>query len=172
VTGRAGRRAGFDDATAAESPDVEIFWPSELPPDDALQAQRELKAAGVAASCRMRPPRRGPELVALVLVGGPAMTALLGGVFGKAGEDAYLALLRFVRRLLHRRETGQGPHSVVFTSSSGAQIVFTSELPLEAFRQALAVPAGEGTGVWAWDQTHEQWLGPPTDEAPSEGVTR
>jgi hypothetical protein len=140
-------------------PEVEILWPAALPPDAALAARDELQAAGVMVSCRLQPTRRSPEAIALVLLSAPA-TAFLQGLFGRFAEDAHQALGRFVHRLLHDGSATPALHSVVFESSTGARVVFTPGLPVEAFRMALTL--APAAGVWSWDPAQHEWLHPET----------
>jgi hypothetical protein len=141
--------------------EVEIFWPAAIPPEPALDAQSALAAAGVEATCRLRPTSRGADLSVLVVLTGSALEPLLKTVFEGFGQDAYRALQGFVRRLVGRSPSSPtpAPAAVEFVSAAtGARFVFTSGLPEAAFRAALAADAGTRRGRWVWDQATSRWL--------------
>ena len=140
--------------------EVEIFWPAALPTDPLLEAEAPLREAGVGTTCRLQQTRRGPELAVLVFITTSALKPMLQALFEHFGDGAHSALQRFVSRLLKRdTETEPAPRSVVFESSaSGAQFVFTSNLPDEAFRQAVLLDPAAEPGRWVWDQGANAWL--------------
>jgi hypothetical protein len=47
--------------------EVEIFWPAAFPSNPALEAETLLRNAGVQATCRIQPVRRGSETVLVLL---------------------------------------------------------------------------------------------------------
>jgi hypothetical protein len=142
--------------------EVEIFWPAALPTDPLLEAEAPLREAGVGTTCRLQRPRRGPELAVLVFVTTSALKPMLQALFEHVGDGAHQALRRFVSRLLKRDDDADAepaPRSVVFESStSGAQFVFTSNLPDEAFRKAVMLDPATEPGRWVWDQSANAWL--------------
>jgi hypothetical protein len=133
--------------------EVEIFWPAGSPADGLLEAERALLEAGVDTTSRLRPAVRGAELSVLVL------EPFLKGLFERVGGIAHAALADFVRHLLRRQERpGPAPASVVVEiSATGDQLVFTPNLPEEAFRQAIALEPGPAPGRWVWDHHDRRW---------------
>ena len=138
--------------------EVEIFWPSELSADPALEAAETLRSAGVETTCRAQPSRRGVETMVLVLITTNVLEPILKAVFERVGESAFEALQSFVRRLLHREPSKPAaPAGVVFESDNGARFVFRPDLPDVAFRQAIELPQHDGTR-WTWDADGERWV--------------
>jgi hypothetical protein len=140
--------------------EVEIFWPAGLPADGLLEAERPLLEAGIDTTSRLRPAVRGAELSVLVLLTGSVLEPFLKALFERVGGVAYAALEDFVRRLLRRPEGRPGPAPasvVVEISATGDQLVFTPNLPEDAFRQAIALQPGPAPGRWVWDHHDRRW---------------
>ena len=139
--------------------EVEIFWPARLPAAPMLEATAPLQEAGLDATCRLAPVRRGGEFSVMVLISGVVFEPFLKAMFERFGAEAQAAHEPGQGRLLRRDEGGQAPASVVFTSElHGADFVFTPSLPEEAFRQAIALDPGPEPGRWVWDQHERTWL--------------
>jgi hypothetical protein len=156
--------------------EAEIFWPSSLPAGPALEAEALLREAGVDATCRLQPVRRGTESV-LVLLTTVTVEPFLGAVFeryaavAEAGLRSAEAGLRHFVSLLFRRlhkegaaETAaetpgeNGPKVVVFESANGAQFLFTPNLPVDAYRKAVQIGPSPRKGRWMWDGDNQNWL--------------
>jgi hypothetical protein len=140
--------------------EVEIFWPAGLPADGLLEAERALLEAGIDTTSRLRPAVRGAELSVLVLLTGSVLEPFLKGLFERVGVVAHAALADFVRHLLRRQEHRPVPAPasvVVEISATGDQLVFTPNLPEEAFRQAIALEPGPAPGRWVWDHHDRRW---------------
>jgi hypothetical protein len=140
--------------------EVEIFWPAAAPTTALHEAEDLLAESGVQAVSRLQPTRRGAELSVLVFIATSAAEPLLKALFQNVGDGAYGALQDFVRRLLGRKEPARpAPVSVLFRSATtGAQFVFTSNLPEAAFQQAIALDPAAGSSTWVWDQAAATWL--------------
>jgi hypothetical protein len=138
-------------------PEVEIFWPSSLPSDPAEEAQGLLREAGIHSTCMLRPTRRGPTEVVLVLVTTAVLEPFLRTLFQGIAEDAYKGLKMFADRLLARRSKEQPtPKDLVFQVSTGGRITFTTDLPEQAYQQAVDLDARDGR--WAWDSQRVMWV--------------
>jgi len=140
--------------------EVEIFWPTMLSPDAALEAEAFLRERGIQATCRLQPVRRGSETV-LILLTSAALEPFLRTLSERIGGEAWNGLRTFVRHLLGHARGQAAPTSVIFESAaSGAQFVFTTDLPEDAFRQAITIDPGPGPkpGRWAWDDAKGRWL--------------
>jgi hypothetical protein len=138
--------------------EVEIYWPDWLPCDHVFAAEAVLRNAGVIATCRFQPTRRGPETV-LVLLANAAIGPFLGVLFERLGEEAWTSLRAFVGHLLKHASGQPAPESVVFESAAnGAQFVFTTDLPVDAFRKAIEIDPGSEPGRWTWDGDKSSWL--------------
>jgi len=138
--------------------EVEIFWPASLPSDPALEAEAVLREAGVEATCRLQPVRRGSEAV-VVLLTTAALEPFFGAFFGRLGGEVWAGLHNLVDHLLKRTGGQPGPQSVIFESArSGARFVFTTGLPADAFRKAIEIDPGPGKSQWAWDAKNSSWL--------------
>jgi hypothetical protein len=144
--------------------EVEIFWPESLPTDALLDSAETLRDSGVETTCRLQPVRRGAGLSVLVLLATAAVDPFLKTVFEHVGGEAWKGLQKFVRGLLSDGDEKQPapaprPEVVVFEStSSGAQFVFTSAMPPEAFRQAIELQPGDEPGRWIWDSGAAKWM--------------
>jgi len=145
--------------------EVEIIWPATLTQDRMGDAADELTAAGIETTCRIQPVRRGSETAVLILMTTTALEPFLKAVFEHIGEGAYAALKRFVGRLFVRdskEKTGAGtpaPDVVIFESTStGAQFLFTADLPGLAYEKALVMDAGDEPGRWMWNTNKNSWL--------------
>ena len=122
--------------------DVEIYWPATQPSNHAFAAEAVLRNAGIHAICRLQPTRRGSETV-LVLLENAAIGPFLGILFERLGEEAWTSLRAFVGHLLKRTPGQSAPKSVIFESAAnGAQFVFTTDLPVDAFRKAIEINPG------------------------------
>jgi hypothetical protein len=139
--------------------DVEIYWPAKLPSDHVFAAEAVLREAGVHATCRLQPTRRGSEAV-LVLLTNAAIGPFFGSLFGKLGDGAWKSLSDFIGHLLkHTRERTAPGGVVVFESAANrAQFVFTTDLPVDAFRKAIEIDPGSEPGRWIWDDDKGSWL--------------
>ena len=144
----------------ATTPKVEIYWPASVPATHALDAAAELEGAGIDTECRVQPVRRSAELSAVVLLCGSVVGPFLKVLFERLAGEAYTSLQLWVQRLLGRDGDGTtAPASVVFENeATGAQFVFTSGLPDEAFRKALNLDPGDEPGRWVWDPEQRSWL--------------
>ena len=65
--------------------EVEIYWPATRPADQVFAAEAVLRDAGIHATCRLQPTRRGSETV-LVLLTNAAIGPFFGALFGKLGD--------------------------------------------------------------------------------------
>ena len=138
--------------------EVEIFWPASLPASPAHEAEAALRQAGIEATCRLQPVRRGAESV-LVLLTNSALEPVLGAVFSRLSDEVWHGLAAVVARLLKHTAGHPAPKVVIFESAaSGAQFVFTSDLPEDAFRKAIEIDPGTRPGRWMWDQDKKQWI--------------
>jgi hypothetical protein len=145
--------------------EVEIFWPASLPAEPALEAEELLREAGVDATCRLQPVRRGPDTV-LVLMSTVTLEPFFGLMFERYGIEAVGKFRKLVGVLLRRPheekalegQEKKGPKSVVFEAPNGAQFIFTSNLPEDAFRKALDIGPSPQKGRWMWDVKNEDWL--------------
>gem|GEM_PF-3966409 len=140
--------------------EVEIFWPASLPTESVLAVEDTLTAAGIPTTLRLQPVRRGADLSILVALTTTTLEPVLVSLVKQLGDEALEALQNLVRRLLHLgpRTTTAAPEAVVFeNSASGAQFVFTADLPQEAFRRALQLDPGDRPGRWVWDGEHSRW---------------
>ena len=138
--------------------EVEIFWPTMLSPDAAFEAQAFLREAGIQATCRLQPVRRGSETV-LILLTSAALEPFLRTLSERIGGEAWNGLRTLVRHLLKHARGQSAPTSVIFESAaSGAQFVFTTDLPEDAFRKAITIDPGPKPGRWAWDDPKGRWL--------------
>jgi hypothetical protein len=146
--------------------EVEIIWPASLEQERLDAAADELAAAGVETTCRIQPVRRGAETAVLVLLTTSALEPFLKAVFQTVGQEAYGALKRFVGKLFGHDPTQKpdaattgSPDVVIFESTtSGAQFLFTSGLPNEAFKLAVELDPGPEPGRWVWDSQAHNWL--------------
>jgi hypothetical protein len=136
--------------------EVEIFWPGSLPPAPALEAETALREAGVQATCRLQPVRRGSEAV-VVLLTTAAVEPFFGAFFGQLGENVCDGLRNLVDRLLKRTGGHPAPKSVIF-EKAGARFVFTTGLPADAFRKAIEIDPGPERSQWTWDVKNSSWL--------------
>ncbi|MEU0105886.1 hypothetical protein ABZ313_11035 [Streptomyces sp. NPDC006251] len=138
-------------------PEVEIFWPSSFPSDPAAEAQGLLREAGIHTTYMLRPTRRGPSDVVLVLVTTAALEPFLRTLFQEIAVEAHKGLKIFVDRLLARRSKEQPtPENLVFQVPTGGRITFTTELPEQAYQQAVDLDARDGR--WAWDPQRAMWV--------------
>jgi len=138
--------------------EVEIFWPASLPSAPAFEAETALRDAGVQATCRLQPVRRGPEAV-VVMLASAAIEPFFGAIFERLGGEVWAGLRTLVGHLFKTTAEQPAPRSVVFESArSGAQFVFTTDLPLEAFRKAVEIDPGQGKSQWVWDAKSSNWL--------------
>lgn len=145
--------------------EAEIIWPASLGTDRLGEVADDLTAAGVETTCRIQPARRGAETAVLVLLTTSALEPFLKTFFAKVGEDAFGALRRFVGRIFghddeRTDEKGRdAPDVVIFESTdSGAQFLFTSGLPTEAYQKAVELDPGDQPGRWTWDSQSHNWL--------------
>ena len=145
--------------------EVEIIWPATLAQDRLGDAADELSAAGIETTCRIQPVRRGAETAVLVLMTTTALEPILQATFGRLGESATNALKRFVAKLFGRdspqpvASTAGAPDVVIFESTAtGAQFLFTADLPAAAYEQALSWDAGSEPGRWMWHTGTSNWL--------------
>ncbi len=141
--------------------DVEIFWPATVSTDALFDAETVLRDAGIDTTTKLQPGRRGPELSVLVFVATTAIEPMLKALFQRVGDGAFGTLRDFVTKLLgeDKPDTEPTPRSVLFRSAtSGAQFVFTSNLPEEAYRQAVTLDPGTAPGNWVWDHGSHSWL--------------
>lgn len=139
--------------------EVEIYWPSTRPADQVFAAEAVLRDAGIHATCRLQPTRRGSETV-LVLLTNAAIGPFFGALFGKLGDGAWASLRAFIGHLLkHTRERTAPGGVVLFESVANcAQFVFTRDLPVDAFRKAIEIDPGSEPGRWIWDDSKDSWL--------------
>ena len=138
--------------------EVEIYWPATQSSDHLFAAQAILRDAGIHATCRLQPTRRGSEAV-LVLLANAAIGPFLGAMFERLGEEAWTSLRALVGHLLKHTRGQAPPESVVFESAAnGAQFVFTTDLPADAFRKAIEIDSGSEPGRWTWDGYKGSWL--------------
>lgn len=140
--------------------DVEIYWPATLPSDHVFAAEAVLRDAGIHATCRLQPTRRGSDTV-LVLLTNAAIGPFFGALFGQLGDGAWASMRAFIGHLLkHTRErTGSRGGVVVFESAANcAQFVFTTDLPVDAFRKAIEIDPGPEPGRWIWNDGKGSWL--------------
>jgi hypothetical protein len=139
--------------------EVEIFWPASLPSDPALEAETVLRDAGVQATCRLQPVRRGSEAV-VVMLASAAIEPFFGAIFERLGGEVWAGLRTLVGHLLKTTTAEQpAPKSVIFESArTGAQFVFTTDLPLDAFRKAVEIDPGPEKSQWVWDAKSSSWL--------------
>jgi hypothetical protein len=143
--------------------EVEIIWPATLAQGRLGDAAGELSAAGIETTCRIQPVRRGAETAVLVLMTTSALEPFLQATFGHLGEEAHSALKRFVARLFGRDlpqpDDAGSPDVVIFESTStGAQFLFTADLPAAAYRQALSWDSTAEPGRWMWHTGTSHWL--------------
>jgi hypothetical protein len=143
--------------------EVEIIWPATLAPSGIGDAVDELISAGIDTTCRIRPVRRGAETAVLVLMTTTALEPFLEATFGRIGDSAYDALRRFVARLFgrdrQRAEEDPAPDVVIFESTStGAQFLFTADLPAVAYQRALEWDVDDEPGRWMWHAGSNNWL--------------
>jgi hypothetical protein len=145
--------------------EVEIIWPEGLAEDRLGDAADELSAAGIETTCRIQPVRRGAETAVLVLMTTTTLEPILQATFGRLGESATTALKRFVARLFgrdspeHAASAARAPDVVIVESTTtGAQFLFTADLPAAAYQQALSWDAGVEPGRWMWHNGTSNWL--------------
>ena len=124
-----------------------------------LEAEWPLLEAGIDTTSRLRPAVRGAELSVLVLLTGSVLEPFLKALFDRVGEVAHAALEDFVRHLLRRPDQRHAAPAnvVVEITATGDQLVFTPNLPAEAFRQAIALEPGPAPGRWVWDHHNRRW---------------
>jgi hypothetical protein len=138
--------------------EVEIYWSATQPSDHVFAAEAVLRNAGIHATCRLQPTRRGSETV-LVLLENAAIGPFFCILFERLGEEAWTSLHAFVGHLLKRTPGQPAPKSVIFESGeNGAQFVFTTDLPVDAFRKAIEINPGSEPGRWTWDGDIDSWL--------------
>jgi hypothetical protein len=151
--------------------EVEIIWPSNLAEERLVGVADELEQAGVATTCRIQPVRRGPETIVMILMSSTVLEPMLKSLFQHIGEDAYGSLRRFIGRIFGRDDDHKGgdgqqtvkakdaPDVVIFESSTtGAQFLFTPNLPNEALKKALELDPEAEPGRWMWDDKTHSWL--------------
>ncbi|RKT07220.1 hypothetical protein BX286_5275 [Streptomyces sp. 3211.6] len=137
-------------------PEVEIFWPSSLPADPALEGQDALREAGVPTTCMLRPTRRGAGEVVTVLVTTAVMQPFLSTLFQLLAKEAHTGLKTFVDRLLGGHSEGEhAPEGVVFESATGGRVTFSAGLPERAYEQAVHLDAYGDR--WIWDSRRSMW---------------
>jgi hypothetical protein len=138
--------------------EVEIIWPASISASAALEAEAILRDAGIDATCRLQPVRRGSETV-LILLETAALQPFFGAIFARLGGNAGDGLRVLVRHLLKHSSGQPAPKSAVFKSAArGDVFVFTADLPAEAFRKAVEVDPGSGQRRWTWDGDKGRWL--------------
>jgi len=138
--------------------EIEIYWPATQPSAHAFAAEAILRKAGIHVTCRLQPTRRGSETV-LVLLANAAIGPFFGVLFERLGEQAWTSLRAFVNHLLKHTHERSAPCSVVFESAANAaQFVFTTGLPVDAFRKAIEIDPGSEPGRWTWDSDKGSWL--------------
>ena len=144
--------------------EVEIFWPADLPLKPAHEAEALLRDAGVEATCRLQPVRRGSETV-LVRMSTVTLEPFFGLMFERYQGAAETGLRKLVGLLLRvlpgeraAKAQEKGPKAVIFESANGAQFVFTSNLPPAAFKKALEIDPSPQKGRWMWDVENKNWL--------------
>jgi hypothetical protein len=141
---------------------VEIFWPATVPIGTLSSAEATLQEVGIETISRRRQVSRGPEVAVLVFVVNTVLGPMLKTLFENLGDGAYRTLRAFVTRVLSSQSkaaAGPVPNVVLFRSAtSGAEFVFTSNLPEEAFRKAVEVDPGAEPGRWVWDPRSRTWL--------------
>jgi len=138
--------------------EVEIYWPATQPSDQAFAASAILRKAGIHVTCRLQPTRRGSETV-FILLANAAIGPFFGVLFEGLGEQAWTSLRAFVDHLLKHTRERSAPCSVVFESAANAaQFVFTTGLPVDAFKKAIEIDPGSEPGRWTWDSDKGSWL--------------
>ena len=87
----------------------------------------------------------------------PIVISFLKAFFGEAGRSAYKDLRRLVSRVFAARRKGQGTVEISDRGSK-TMIVFTPDLPEEAFKQLakLGLENIDG-GYWVWDSNQGCW---------------
>jgi hypothetical protein len=137
---------------------LEIFFPPDGPTDELDALVSELEERGIETTCRVRPVRRGAEQAVLVVIATTTLQPFLSAFVQQYAPDARGGLRRFVARLSGARTPSAVARTVVMEASgTGAQFVFTPNLPAAAFQQAVAHDPGELPGRWVWDQASERW---------------
>lgn len=138
--------------------EVEIFWPATLPSDPAFDAETVLRDAGIQATCRLQPVRRGSETV-VILLANAALEPFFGAFFERLGGEVWNGLRTLVGHLLKHTRGEPAPKCAVFESvACRAQFVFTTDLPADAFRKAIEIDPGSEPGRWTWDSDKGSWL--------------
>ncbi|MEE1788772.1 hypothetical protein PUR71_38610 [Streptomyces sp. SP17BM10] len=149
---------------------VEIFWPASLPVEAATGAEEILRQAGIETACMVRPVRRGVDSYVYVLISTAVVQPFISTVFSRLAEDAYSGLRRFVHRLLGHPDEGADvrdaasggsrPDGVVIECPAGTQLVFTHDLPAQAYQRA--VDLDPAAGRWIWDPSGNRWTPVPS----------
>lgn len=137
--------------------EVEILWPSALPSHPAQEGQDLLREAGIDTTCMLLPTRRGAADIVLVLVTTAVLEPFLRTLFQKLAEEAHAGLKKFTERLLKPPAEGvPAPQSLVFEMSTGGRVTFTTDLPEQAYQQAVGLDARDGR--WTWDSRNTMWV--------------
>lgn len=139
---------------------VDVLVRDALSTDDLSLVRTALEAAGMQATIRVMPPRRGVDPSWLLLITFPMQT-MLKVALERMAADAFEHLKRLAGSLHNRsRARVAAPSDLVILkcTDSSARIVLEPDLPLDAYRILVeqVVPIVRD-GEWRYDRQRARW---------------
>ncbi|MGH3989921.1 MAG: hypothetical protein ACRDTZ_21805, partial [Pseudonocardiaceae bacterium] len=131
-----------------------------LSTDDLSLVRTALEAAGIQATIRVMPPRRGIDPSWLLLITFPVQT-MLKVALERMAADAFEQLKRLAGSLHNRagaRVAAPSDLVILKCTDSSARIVLEPDLPLDAYRiLAEQVVPIVRDGEWRYDRQRLRW---------------
>jgi hypothetical protein len=139
---------------------VDVLVHDVLSTDDLSRVRTALEAAGMQATIRVMPPRRGIDPSWLLLITFPAHT-MLKVALERMGAEAFEQLKRLAGALRNRtRARAAAPSDLLILqcTDSSARIVLEPDLPQDAYRILVEqVVHIVRDGEWRYDRQRARW---------------
>jgi hypothetical protein len=139
---------------------VDVLVRDPLSTDDLSLVRTALEAAGMQATIRVMPPRRGIDPSWLLLITFPLQT-MLQVALERMGADAFEHLKRLFGALRNRakaRAAAPPDLLVVQCTDSSARFVLEPDLPQDAYRILVEqVVHIARDGQWRYDRQRARW---------------
>jgi hypothetical protein len=152
------------DSSASIAADV-LIGP-EMSTADEYDVLEAFATIDVAATTRLAPTQRSLDGIEWLVLAVLPLQAFLSSLGSKLAEDVYGGLKDVVGRILRRSSPERRARTLVLQdTATGLQVVLESDLPIEAYRQLVALDLSTvHGGPIRYDRSHNTWQPNPTGE--------
>ena len=138
--------------------EVEILLDAEASPDEVAAVAEIAREAGLQGPVRANIERKSGDDLSWLILLIVALRPFVEAFFGEAAKDSYRKLPQLVSKWYAARRGEHGSVSVEDNETSSS-IIFSPDLPKEAYREFARMGERLEGHSWKWDEEGNSWKG-------------